>query len=198
MVHGISDSDVINEMSFRELAPGIRDFIGNADLGGYNSNRFDVPLLIEEFLRADIGFDTNRRYIDVMRIFMLMEKRDLRTAYQFYCNKELQNAHSAEADTIATYEIMMGQLERYGSQLQPNVSWLHEFTKDGDYIDTGRRMYFKEGKEYFNFGKYKDRTVEEVYKKEPQYFDWIINSEFPLDTKLKLKMIRLRLQQKNN
>jgi DNA polymerase-3 subunit epsilon len=198
LVHGISDEDVRSEKTFSQLAPEIRDFIGNADLGGYNSNKFDVPLLVEEFLRADIGFDTNRHFIDVMRIFMLMEKRDLKTAYQFYCHTELQNAHSAEADTIATFEIMMGQLDRYGSQLQPNVSWLHEFTKDGDFVDTGRRLYFKDGIEYFNFGKYKDKPAEEVYRKEPQYFDWIINNEFPQDTKLKLKMIRLRLQQKNN
>lgn len=197
MIHGISDADVKDKPTFRKIAPEIRDFIGNSDMAGYNSNKFDIPLLIEEFLRADVGFDTNRKYVDVMRIFTLMEKRDLQTAYRFFCNKELVNAHSAEADVIATFEVLNGQLERYGDQLENNVSFLHEFTKDGDFVDTGRRMVFKDGKEYFNFGKYKDRMVEEIYKKEPHYFDWILQNEFPLDTKLKLKMIRMRLQQKN-
>lgn len=196
-VHGITDADVKDAPHFSKVAVKIRDFIGNADLGGYNSARFDVPMLIEEFLRADIGFDTNRRHIDVMRIFMLMEKRDLTTAYKFYCGKDLLDAHSAEADTKATYEVLLGQLKMY-QQLENNVNFLHDFTKDDDFVDTGRRMIYKDGKEYFNFGKYKDRSVEEIFRKEPQYFDWIINNDFPLDTKLKLKMIRLRLQQSKN
>ena len=196
-VHGISDEDVKDAPPFSKVAVKIRDFIGNADLGGYNSARFDVPMLIEEFLRADIGFDTNRRHIDVMRIFMQMEKRDLTTAYKFYCGKDLVDAHSAEADTLATYEVLLGQLKMY-EQLESNVNFLHEFTKDDDFVDTGRRMIYKNGKEFLNFGKYKDRSVEEIFRKEPQYFDWIINNDFPLDTKLKLKMIRLRLQQSKN
>ncbi len=194
-IHGITDADVKDAPRFEQLALEIRDFIGNADLGGYNSNKFDIPLLIEEFLRADIGFDDNRRYVDVMRIFTLMEKRNLETAYKFFCNKELVNAHSSEADVNATYEVLLGQMERYKGDLKNDISFLHEFCKDGDFVDTGRRMIYKDGKEYFNFGKYNGRLVEEIYRKEPQYFDWILNNDFPLHTKLKLKMMRLRFKQ---
>lgn len=197
-VHGISDADVENAPSFKELASSIRDFIGNADMAGYNSNKFDIPLLIEEFLRVDVGFDDNRRYIDVLRIYTLMEKRNLEAAYQFFCNKSLENAHSAEADVKATYEVLLGQLSKYEGELKNDVEYLHEFTKDGDFVDTGRRMVYKNGVEYFNFGKYNGRTVEDVFLKEPQYFDWILNSDFPLHTKLKLKMIRLRLKNKTH
>jgi DNA polymerase-3 subunit epsilon len=194
-IHGIRDEDVKDAPSFKKVAPQIRDFIDNADLGGYNSAKFDVPMLIEAFLKSDIGFDTDRKHIDVMRIFTLMEKRDLTAAYKFYCDKELVNAHSAEADVMATYEVLLGQLRKYPG-LEGNVNYLHNFTKDDDFVDTGRRMVYVNGKEHFNFGKYKGRSVEEIYMKEPQYFDWIINNNFPLDTKLKLKMIRLRLQSK--
>lgn len=194
-VHGISDADVKNAPAFPQVAKEIRDFIGNADIAGYNSNKFDIPVLIEEFLRADIGFDDNRRFVDVMRIFTLMEKRTLEAAYKFFCNKELENAHSAEADVRATYEVLLSQLDRYNAELKNDIAFLHEFTKDGDFVDTGRRMIYKEGKEYFNFGKYNGKAVEEIYNKEPQYFDWILNNDFPLHTKLKLKMIKLRLKQ---
>lgn len=194
-IHGITNADLKDAPRFEKVATEIRDFIGNADLGGYNSNKFDIPLLIEEFLRADIGFDDERRYVDVMRIFTLMEKRTLEAAYKFFCNKELENAHSAEADVKATYEVLLGQIDRYKDDLKNDISFLHEFSKDGDFVDTGRRMIYKDGKEYFNFGKYNGRLVEEIYQKEPQYFDWIINNDFPLHTKLKLKMMKLRFKQ---
>ncbi|MBK6731646.1 MAG: 3'-5' exonuclease [Bacteroidetes bacterium] len=194
-IHGITDADLKDAPRFEKVATEIRDFIGNADLGGYNSNKFDIPLLIEEFLRADIGFDDERRYVDVMRIFTLMEKRTLEAAYKFFCNKELENAHSAEADVKATYEVLLGQIDRYKDDLKNDISFLHEFSKDGDFVDTGRRMIYKDGKEYFNFGKYNGRLVEEIFQKEPQYFDWIINNDFPLHTKLKLKMMKLRFKQ---
>lgn len=194
-VHGISDDDVKECPKFEEAAEEIKTFLNNSDIAGYNSNKFDLPLLIEEFLRADIGFDENRRYIDVMRIFTLMEKRTLEAAYKFFCDKDLVNAHSAEADVLATYEVLLGQLERYKTELKNDVAALHEFTKDGDFVDYGRRMVFKNGKEYFNFGKYNGQMVEEVFRKEPQYFDWMLNNDFPRHTKLKLKMIKLRLKQ---
>jgi DNA polymerase-3 subunit epsilon len=194
-VHGITDADVKDCPRFKDVALDIRTFLDNCDIAGYNSNKFDIPMLIEEFLRADIGFDENRRYIDVMRIFTLMEKRTLEAAYQFFCNKQLTGAHSAAVDVQATYEVLLGQLERYQQQLKNDVQYLHDFTKDGDFVDFGRRMIYKNGKEYFNFGKYNGHSVEDVYKKEPQYFDWIIQNDFPLHTKLKLKMIKLRLKQ---
>ncbi|MFN0274645.1 MAG: exonuclease domain-containing protein [Chitinophagales bacterium] len=197
-VHGIKDEDVKDCPRFEGVALEIRTFLDNCDIAGYNSNKFDVPLLIEEFLRADIGFDENRRTIDVMRIFTLMEKRTLEAAYKFFCNKELTNAHSAEADVNATYEVLLGQLDMYKENLKNDVASLHEFTKDGDFVDYGRRMIFKNGKEHFNFGKYNGQAVEDVFKREPQYFDWIINNDFPLHTKLKLKMIKLRLKQTKN
>ncbi|MBC8047940.1 MAG: 3'-5' exonuclease [Fimbriimonadaceae bacterium] len=197
-IHGITDEDVKNCPIFKNVALEIRTFLDNCDIAGYNSNKFDLPMLIEEFLRADIGFDENRRYVDVMRIFTLMEKRTLEAAYQFFCNKELINAHSAEADVLATYEVLLGQLEKYKNDLKPDIQALHEFTKDGDFVDFGRRMIYKNEKEYFNFGKYNGQAVEDVYKREPQYFDWIINNDFPLHTKLKLKMIKLRLKQPKN
>ncbi|MFN3939133.1 MAG: exonuclease domain-containing protein [Chitinophagales bacterium] len=197
-VHGISDSDVKDAPTFKEIAPALRDFIGNADMAGYNSNKFDIPLLIEEFLRAEVGFDDNRKFIDVLRIYTLMEKRNLEAAYQFFCNKSLENAHSAEADVKATYEVLLGQLSKYKNALKNDVDYLHEFTKDGDFVDTGRRMIYKDGAEYFNFGKYYGRSVEDVFNKEPQYLDWILNNDFPLHTKLKLKMIRLRLKNKTH
>lgn len=193
-IHGIYDADVADAPSFKDVAIKLRDFIGNADLAGYNSNKFDVPMLVEEFLRADVGFDENRRYIDVMRIFTLMEKRTLEAAYKFFCDKELIDAHSAEADVRATYEVLLGQLERYGDALKGDAQFLHEFTKDGEFVDFGRRMIYKNGEPYFNFGKYNGQSCADVYRREPQYFDWIYRSDFPEHTKLKLRMIEFNLK----
>ena len=196
-IHGISDEDVKDAPLFKDAAEQLNAFLHNCDIAGYNSNKFDIPMLAEEFLRAEKGFDENRRYIDVMRIFTLMEKRTLEAAYKFFCNKELTNAHSAEADVRATYEVLLGQLDRYKDQLKNDVQSLHEFTKDGDFVDFGRRMIMKEGKAYFNFGKYTGQACVDVYKREPQYFDWIYKSDFPLHSKLKLKMIEFKIKTQN-
>lgn len=193
-VHGIFDKDVADAPTFKQVASELRLFLDNCDLAGYNSNKFDVPILVEEFLRAEVGFDENRKYIDVMRIFTLMEKRTLEAAYKFYCNKELTNAHSAEADVMATYAVLLGQLDRYAHELKPDMQFLHEFTSDGEFVDFGRRMILKNGIPHFNFGKYTGQPCEEVYRKEPQYFDWIYKSDFPMHTKLKLRMIEFKIR----
>ena len=193
-VHGIYDKDVADAPTFKQVAAELRAFLENCDLAGYNSNKFDVPILVEEFLRADVGFDENRKYIDVMRIFTLMEKRTLEAAYKFYCEKELTNAHSAEADVMATYEVLLGQLDRYGEALKPDMQFLHEFTSDGEFVDFGRRMIMKNGEPHFNFGKYNGQSCADVYRKEPQYFDWIYKSDFPQHTKLKLRMIEFKIR----
>ncbi|MBS0031533.1 exonuclease domain-containing protein [Chitinophaga sp. 22321] len=188
-IHGIRDEDVKDAPTFKQAAHELKQFMDNCDLAGYNSNRFDIPLLVEEFLRADIEFDvTKRKFVDVQRIFHLMEKRTLGAAYKFYCDKQLENAHSAEADALATYEILEAQLGRY-EQLQQDIDSLADFTKEEDYIDFARRLVMQGGNEVFNFGKYKGRSVREVLKAEPQYYDWMMKADFPLNTKQKLTEI---------
>lgn len=192
-VHGITDADVANAPYFKDKANEIVNYIGDADMAGYNSNRFDVPLLVEECMRAGVLLDTkHRRFIDVYKIFAAMERRDLASAYQFYCGKDLTNAHRAEADITATYEVLLGQLERY-DDLQNNMDALHEISKDGDFVDLGRRMLYVNGEPTFNFGKYKGHRVVDVLRKEPQYYDWILRSDFLYDTKQKLKEIKLTM-----
>jgi DNA polymerase-3 subunit epsilon len=193
-IHGICDMDVKDSPAFKDIAVELRDFLDNCDVAGYNSNRFDLPMLVEEFLRADVGFDENRRYIDVLRIFTLMEKRTLEAAYKFFCKKELTGAHCAETDVKATYEVLLGQLNHYGHLLKNDIQTLHEFTRDGEFVDFGRRMIMKDGIEHFNFGKYNGRTCEDIYNSEPQYYDWIYKSDFPLHTKLKLRLIEFRIK----
>lgn len=205
LIHGIYDEDVKDCPTFREVAKNIAAFLEGCDLAGFNSNRFDVPLLVEEFLRAGVDFDTkNRKLVDVQRIFHMMEPRNLAAAYRFYCGKELENAHSAEADTLATYEILNAQVERYagvkikdenGKWIEPvvnDVNKLHALTATRMVDFAGRMVY--DGKEgiIFNFGKHSGKRVVDVLKKEPSYFEWIMNSEFPLDTKRKLTEIRLQ------
>ena len=196
-VHGITDADVKDKPSFRELAPSLVDYIGDADLAGYNSNKFDVPLLVEEFLRAGIDFDlTKRRCVDVQNIFHQMEQRTLIAAYKFYCNKNLENAHSAAADTIATYEVLKAQLDRYqgvdykdrfGRVTQPvvnDIDALSAFTANSQWADlVGHIGYDAKHREVFNFGKHKGETVEQVFEQEPSYYDWMMKSDFPLSTK---------------
>ena len=166
----------------------------DSDLAGFNSDRFDIPLLVEEFYRAGIEFGVDdRNSVDVFKIFQKMERRDLSAAYKFYCDKELVNAHSAEADIKATYEVLMAQLERY-DELKNDVEFLSEFSSDGEFVDLARRMVYVNGKETFNFGKHKGRSVADVLKREPQYYDWIMNNEFPRDTKQKLKAIKENLK----
>ncbi|WP_291913645.1 3'-5' exonuclease [Chitinophaga sp. CB10] len=188
-IHGIKDEDVKDCPTFKQAAHELKQFMDNCDLAGYNSNRFDIPLLVEEFLRAEIEFDINKRkFVDVQRIFHLMEKRTLAAAYKFYCDKTLENAHSAEADALATYEILEAQLTRY-EQLQSDIESLATFTKEEDYVDFARRIVMQGGQEVFNFGKYKGRPVREVLKAEPQYYDWMMKADFPLNTKQKLSEI---------
>lgn len=188
-IHGIKDEDVKDAPTFKQAANELKVFMENCDLAGYNSNRFDIPLLVEEFLRADIEFDVSKRkFVDVQRIFHLMEKRTLGAAYKFYCDKQLENAHSAEADALATYEILEAQLGRY-EQLQQDIDGLSDFTKEEEYVDFARRIVMQGGQEVFNFGKYKGRPVKEVLKAEPQYYDWMMKADFPLNTKQKLSEI---------
>jgi DNA polymerase III subunit epsilon len=205
-IHGISDADVADEPSFSRIARSMYDFLKDCDLAGYNSNKFDVPMLIEEFLRSNIEFNLkNRNLIDVQNIFHKMEPRTLKAAYKFYCQKELINAHSAEADTMATYEILVSQIERYeNAELQGedgkayfpvknDMKALGEFSynhKNADLV--GHIVFNAHGAETFNFGKHKGKTVEEVFQKEPQYYDWMMNAEFPLYTKNIIKEIRFR------
>lgn len=192
-VHGIYDDDVRYCPTFKEVAKNIaKDFEG-ADIAGFNSNRFDVPLLAEEFLRADVDIDLARhRFIDVQVIFHKKEQRTLSAAYQFYCGKNLEDAHTALADTRATYEVLKAQLDKY-PDLQNDMKFLSDyssFTKNVDFA--GRMVYDDNGAEVFNFGKYKGQLVKDVLAKDPGYYSWILNSEFTLNTKAALTRIRVR------
>lgn len=192
-VHGISNEKVANEPTFKELAPQIHALIKDADLAGFNSDRFDIPLLAEELLRAEVDFDMkNRVSVDVQTIFHKKEERTLSAAYKFYCNQALENAHSAEADTLATYEILKAQLERY-PDLPNDMKALSEFTTRKKAVDFAGFIALDEhGREIFTFGKHKGALVEEVFEKEPGYFGWIQGAEFPLYTKKVLTGIKLR------
>jgi DNA polymerase III subunit epsilon len=208
LIHGIYDEDIINEPTFRQLAKSLSQFLDGCDLAGFNSNRFDIPMLVEEFLRVDNDiFDVkNRRFVDAQKIFHLMEPRTLVAAYKFYCNKSLENAHSAEADTIATLEVVCAQVEKYagvkmknekGEEFEPiknDIDTLHQLSSQ-NLVDFAQRMILNnKGEVVFNFGKNAGKKVEEVLKKEPQYYDWIINNDFPLDTKRKLTEIKLKMR----
>ena len=192
-IHGISDEDVKDEPTFKSLAKGIAQFIGNADLAGYNSNKFDVPMLMEEFLRAEVDFDlSSRKLVDVQNIFHRMEQRTLVAAYKFYCNKDLIGAHGAEADNLATYEVLEAQIEKY-PELENDVNFLSEFSKRGNNADLMGRIVFDENNvEVFNFGKHKGKPVEEVLKNESPYYDWMMKGDFPLYTKKVLTAIKMR------
>lgn len=192
-VHGISDEKVANEPTFKELASQIHAMIKDSDLAGFNSDRFDIPLLAEELLRADVDFDMkNRVSVDVQTIFHKKEERTLSAAYKFYCNQSLENAHSAEADTMATYEILKAQLDRY-EDLENDMKTLAEYTTRKRSVDfAGFIALNNEGQEIFTFGKHKGVLVDDVFDKEPGYFGWIQNAEFPLYTKKVLTGIKLR------
>jgi len=188
-VHGITNEKVKDAPTFKEVANELKQFIDNADLSGYNSNRFDIPLLMEEFLRAGITLEMhNRRMLDVQTIFHMMEKRTLAAAYKFYCEKELEGAHSAEADATATWEILEAQLLRY-EHLGNTLDTVLQFTGEEKYVDFARRFVLENDVEVFNFGKFKGRCVAEVLKTEPQYYDWMMKGDFPLHTKQKLTEI---------
>ena len=188
-IHGITDEKVKDAPVFKQVANELKQFIDDADISGYNSNRFDIPLLMEEFLRVGINIDMmNRKMVDVQQIFHLMEKRTLAAAYKFYCDKELINAHSAEADAQATWEILQAQLERY-ENLGNTLDSILQFTGEGQVVDFARRFVIENNVEVFNFGKHKGRSVAEVLKAEPQYYDWMMKGDFPLHTKQKLTEI---------
>ena len=207
-IHGIYDADIKDAPTFKDAAPQLIQFIGQSDFAGYNSNKFDMPLLAEEFLRADIDFDlSQRKLIDVQNIFHIMEPRNLIAAYKFYCDKPLVNAHSALADALATYEVFKSQLIRYeatelendkGELYKPVVndmsvlSTLTNVTKNADLA--GRIKFNDKGQEIFAFGKHKDKTVREIFEKEPGYYNWMMSGDFPLYTKKVITKIRLSMK----
>ena len=195
-IHGITDEMVKDAPTFRQAANEIRQFIDNADLAGYNSNRFDIPILAEEFLRVALDFDfKNRKLLDVQKIFHTMEQRTLAAAYKFYCNETLIDAHSAEADAQATWNVLQSQVERY-PQLGLTVESILKCIGEENTVDFARRMVMEKGVEVFNFGKHKGRSVTEVLKAEPQYYDWMMKGDFPLHTKLKLTEVFNRMMLK--
>ncbi|MBL7137494.1 MAG: 3'-5' exonuclease [Bacteroidales bacterium] len=205
-IHGITNEDVKDCPTFRQVAHDLARFLDTCDLAGYNSNHFDIPLLVEEFLRVEVDFDLKgRRLVDVQNIFHKMEPRNLSAAYKFYCDKELINAHSAEADTVATYEILKAQLDQYkdhqikdlkGNLVTPvvnDISALSDFSVQSRNVDLVGHIVFNAKKvEVFNFGKHKGKPVTEVFRNEPSYYDWIMKSEFPRSTKKVVTAIKLR------
>ncbi|MDR0546502.1 MAG: 3'-5' exonuclease [Dysgonamonadaceae bacterium] len=192
-VHGISDEDVKDCPTFKSIAKSLAAQIEGCDLAGYNSNRFDIPLLAEEFLRADVDLDLmKRKFVDVQTIFHKKEQRTLSAAYKFYCDLDLENAHTAEADTKATYEILKAQLDRY-SDLQNDIQFLSEYSAFTNNVDFAGRVVFNDKKqEIINFGKYKGRLAEEVLREDPGYYSWIMQGDFPLHTKKVFTTIKLR------
>jgi len=192
-IHGITDEKVANEPNFKQLAKEVETMIKGSDLAGFNSNRFDIPLLAEEMLRVGIDFDMkNRVAIDVQAIFHKKEQRTLSAGYKFYCDKELENAHSAEADTLATYEILLAQIEKY-EDIGTDVKSLSEYSSHQKRADfAGFLMFDEENNETFSFGKYKGRKVTDVFEENPGYYAWIQNADFPLYTKKVLTQIKLR------
>jgi DNA polymerase-3 subunit epsilon len=192
-IHGITDDDVRDAPVFRAIAKSLAAYMEGCDLGGYNSNRFDIPLLVEEFLRAGVDVDFKRRkFVDVQNIFHIKERRTLEAAYKFYCDKELENAHSAEADVVATYEVLEAQLDRY-PDLTNDIAFLADFSARDNWADyAGRIKYNDAGVEVFAFGKHKDRPVEEVFQREPSYYSWMMEGDFPAYTKKVITEIRLR------
>ena len=209
VVHGIYDEDVANAPTFKEIAAELAEFLGDADLGGYNSNKFDIPLLMEEFLRANTDFSiANRFFVDVQNIFHQMEQRTLKAAYKFYCDKELVNAHSAEADVRATFEVLKAQVQRYEGQewadksgnvsvpVVNDIEALHKFTNLNRTVDfAGRLVYNSDNIEVFSFGKHKGKAVVDVFKIEPSYYSWMMRGDFPMYTKKCLEQIWNRCRQ---
>ncbi len=193
-IHGIDDARVANEPTFKELSHKIYEMIKDSDLGGYNSNKFDIPMLAEELLRAEVDFDfTKKKSVDVQNIFHKKEQRTLTAAFKFYCDRNLENAHTAEADTEATYEILKAQLDRY-PDLENSINFLSEYSNRFNAADFAGFIFIDKdsGKEMFSFGKYKNQSVENVLDKDPGYYGWIQKSEFPLYTKKVLTAIKLR------
>ena len=197
-VHGITDEMVKDAPIFKDVAHELKQMLDGCDIAGYNSNRFDIPLLVEEFLRADVDFDMKgRRLLDVQNIFHKMEQRTLSAAYKFYCNKNLDGAHSAEVDASATHEILIAQLERY-PDLGTSIDSVLKLIGEESIVDFARRFILENGVEIFNFGKYKGKAVADVLRNEPQYYDWMMKGDFPQYTKQKLTEIRTRSLLKKN
>lgn len=203
LIHGIYDEDVVDEPTFKSVAKSLAKFLEGADLSGFNIIKFDVPMLVEEFLRAGINFNIEKRkLIDSQKIFHLMEKRTLSAAYKFYCDKILVDAHSAEMDTLASLEVLEAQIDRYDGmdvkdaqgnllgRFENNLSTLHQITSN-DLVDLAGRMINRGGEVYFNFGKHKGKKVLDILESEPSYYDWIMNGDFSLDTKRRLTEIKL-------
>lgn len=192
-VHGITDADVANEPHFKDVAKRIASFLEGCDLAGFNSMKFDIPILSEEFLRVNVDFNPARhRYVDVQVIFHKKEQRTLSAAYKFYCDRELENAHSSKADTAATYEILKAQLDRY-PDLENDIDKLSSFSAFNNNADLAGRIVFNEqGQEVFNFGKHKGKPVELVFREEPSYYSWMMNGDFPLNTKQVITAIKVR------
>ena len=206
MIHGIYQEDIKDAPTFKSLAKNLAKWLEGCDLAGFNIIRFDVPMLVEEFLRNDIQFDvSNRKLVDAQRIFHMMEPRNLSAAYKFYCGEELVNAHSAEADNLATYHVLNSQIERYENQehkdkdgnisvpIVNDVKSLHDLTVSNTVDFAGRMVYNHKGVPVFNFGKHKNRPVLDVLKREPAYYDWMMKGDFPLNTKQKLTEIKLSM-----
>ncbi|MDD3078830.1 MAG: 3'-5' exonuclease [Paludibacter sp.] len=197
-IHGITDADVADCPTFKEIAKEVVRDIEGCDLAGYNSNRFDIPVLAEELLRADVDIDlAKRKFVDVQVVFHKMEARTLSAAYKFYCGKDLTDAHSAEADTLATYEVLMAQLDRY-PELKNDIDFLSKYTTQNNNVDfAGRMIYNDKGEEIINFGKYKGQKVTDVLKNDIGYYGWIMSNDFSLHTKKVLTNIKLRDFNKN-
>lgn len=195
-IHHITDADVADCPTFKQVAQNIANIFLDADVAGFNSNRFDVPMLSEEMFRAGINFDmSRRRFVDVQTIFHKLEQRTLSAAYKFYCGKSLDDAHSANADTRATYEVLKAQLDHYPEQLKNDMAFLSEFSSQNRNADLmGRIIYNDNDKEVFNFGKYKGQEVESVFRNDPGYYAWMMQGEFPSNTKQVITNIKLRLK----
>ncbi len=192
-VNGIKDEDVSDCPSFKEKAADLALIFSECDIAGFNSNYFDIPLLVEEFIRAGINFDiTKCRFVDVQNIYHKMEKRTLAAAYKFYCDKDLENAHTAQADTRATYEVLQSQLDLYGKDLKNDIGFLAEFSRRNRNVDlAGRIVLNEQGVETINFGKYKGQAVADVIRREPGYFSWIMQGDFPQNTKQEFMRLKL-------
>lgn len=193
-IHGITDEDVKDCPTFKQVAKSFADLLEGCDMAGFNSSRFDVPMLTEEFLRAGVDFDTSKKkFVDVQIIFHRKEQRTLEAAYKFYCNKNLENAHSAEADVIATYEVLKSQLDKY-DDLENDINFLSkEYSSFNNNVDlAGRIIINDKGVEVFNFGKHRGKSVTDVLKNEPSYYTWMMDGDFPLNTKQALTKLRLR------
>ncbi|WP_069661221.1 3'-5' exonuclease [Arcticibacter eurypsychrophilus] len=210
LIHGIYDEDIKDAPTFKQAGPVFAAFLEGCDLAGYNSNKFDIPMLMDEFLRVGVPFDLdNRKFVDVQNVFHQMEQRTLKAAYRFYCGKDIENAHSADADTTATYEVLLGQLERYKETefkdkkgnvsvpVQNDIDALHKFTNLHNPVDFAGRLVFNDkGIEVFNFGKHKGKCVEDVFHAEPSYYSWMQNGDFPLYTKKCLEKIWVKWNEK--